>query len=95
MQTAAFGTAEPPADAPTQAPDLVLVPALAIDRQGFRLGYGGGFYDRTLARLRPRAAIGVAYEAQLVDRLPHDAFDQRVTHVATEAGLRVVPLETP
>jgi 5-formyltetrahydrofolate cyclo-ligase len=60
-------------------PDVLLVPGLSYDRAGYRLGYGGGFYDRTLAKLRkhkPVTAIGVAYQAQVVDQVvrgPHDA----------------------
>ena len=61
--------------APEVLPDVLLVPMLAFDRKGYRLGYGGGFYDRTLAKLRPLkpvTAIGVAYAAQEVDEVPHD-----------------------
>ena len=60
-----------PADtAPEVEPDVLLVPMLAFDRKGYRLGYGGGFYDRTLAKLRALkkvTAIGVAYAGQEVD----------------------------
>ena len=60
-------------------PDVVLVPLLAFDRPGHRLGYGGGFYDRTLARLRalkPIVAVGLAYDEQRVDAVPHLDYDQ-------------------
>jgi 5-formyltetrahydrofolate cyclo-ligase len=68
-------------------PDVLLVPMLAFDRKGYRLGYGGGFYDRTLAKLRtlkPVVAIGVAYHAQAVDDVPHDSHDQPLDFIMTE-----------
>ena len=57
-------------------PDVLLVPMLAFDAKGYRLGYGGGFYDRTLEKLRALktvVAIGVAYGAQMVDEVPRGA----------------------
>ncbi|MGL4526293.1 MAG: 5-formyltetrahydrofolate cyclo-ligase [Aestuariivirga sp.] len=77
----------PLAAAPEVLPDLLLVPGLSFDRRGFRLGYGGGFYDRTLAKLRavkPVTAIGVAYHAQIVDEVVRDAFDAPLDYVMTE-----------
>jgi 5-formyltetrahydrofolate cyclo-ligase len=71
-------------------PDLILVPLLAFDAGCYRLGYGGGFYDRTLADLRARRpvrAIGLAYAAQEMAEVPHGPDDQRLDAVATEAGL--------
>ena len=68
-------------------PDVLLVPGLSFDRKGYRLGYGGGFYDRTLAKLRavkPVTAIGVAYHAQIVDEVARDAFDAPLDFVMTE-----------
>jgi 5-formyltetrahydrofolate cyclo-ligase len=56
---------------------------------GYRLGYGGGFYDRTLARLRavkPIVAVGLAYDAQRVDSVPHHDYDQRLDWVLTPTG---------
>jgi 5-formyltetrahydrofolate cyclo-ligase len=79
----------PPEDSPGVVPDVLVVPLLAFDRAGYRLGYGGGFYDRTLARLReikPVVAVGMAYAAQEVPLVPHDANDQRLDFVMTEAG---------
>lgn len=68
--------------------DAVLVPGLAFDRAGVRLGYGGGHFDRLLARLRPGVPrIGVAFGAQLVERLPAEPHDQPVTVVVTETGV--------
>jgi 5-formyltetrahydrofolate cyclo-ligase len=68
-------------------PDVLLVPLLAFDRRGYRLGYGGGFYDRTLEKLRklkPVTAIGVAYHAQMVDQVPVGEFDAPLDFVMTE-----------
>jgi 5-formyltetrahydrofolate cyclo-ligase len=63
---------------------------LAYDRRGFRLGQGGGYYDRTLAAMRRTGAVqavGVAYAAQIVPDLPADPWDQAMDAIATEAGL--------
>lgn len=83
---------EPPAEAPRVAPGLILVPLLAFDATGHRLGYGGGYYDRTLAELRagpgPITAIGIAYAGQEIAAIPHEANDQRLDMVLTELGLR-------
>lgn len=68
-------------------PDVLLVPGLLYDRKGYRLGYGGGFYDRTLVKLRrmkPVTAIGVAYHAQLVDEVPRGDYDQPLDFIMTE-----------
>lgn len=90
-----FGTREPPKDAPDIVPDLLIVPLLAFDADGWRLGYGGGYYDRTLAGLRAErtvTAVGVAFAAQQVDAVPHGGSDQRLDWVVTEeAALRVAP----
>jgi 5-formyltetrahydrofolate cyclo-ligase len=70
-------------------PDVLLVPMMAFDALGFRLGYGGGFYDRTLETLRAKktiTAIGVAYSAQEVDSVIHDRHDQALDYVLTEKG---------
>jgi 5-formyltetrahydrofolate cyclo-ligase len=73
--------------APEVVPDVLLVPMLAFDRKGFRLGYGGGFYDRTLEKLRELkkvVAIGVAYHAQMVDEVPVGIHDAPLDYVMTE-----------
>ena len=80
-----FGTARP--DGPVGRPDWLLVPLLAFDRAGRRLGYGGGFYDRTLPTLPGALAIGCAYAAQEMDEVPADAYDARLNAVATELGV--------
>lgn len=85
----AFGV-EVPVDGALMVPEVVIVPMLAYDRAGFRLGYGGGFYDRSLAALRANGAclaIGFAYAAQLAETLPLDPFDQVLDMVVTEDGV--------
>jgi 5-formyltetrahydrofolate cyclo-ligase len=84
-----FGLLEPEAAAPELSPRLLLVPLLAADAAGYRIGYGAGYYDLTLQRLRAGGqilAIGVAYEAQRVARLPRDGHDQPLDWLLTEAG---------
>ena len=79
-----------PADGAWIEPDVLIVPLLAFDARGYRLGYGGGYYDRTLQGLRarrPTVAIGFAFAAQQVNKVPIDAFDQRLDAVVTETGL--------
>ncbi|MCW3782162.1 5-formyltetrahydrofolate cyclo-ligase [Defluviimonas salinarum] len=69
-------------------PDVLIVPLLAFDRRGYRLGYGGGFYDRTLEGLRARksvTAIGFAFAAQEVDEVPIEPTDQPLDLIVTEA----------
>ncbi|MCC6467625.1 MAG: 5-formyltetrahydrofolate cyclo-ligase [Alphaproteobacteria bacterium] len=82
-----FGTSIPPQEAEAIVPDLLIVPLLAFDRQGWRLGYGGGFYDRTLAELRRHGtplAVGVGYAGQEVAAVPHADYDQRLDWMVTE-----------
>jgi 5-formyltetrahydrofolate cyclo-ligase len=84
-----WGIREPAADAPEVFPDILIVPLLAFDRRGYRLGYGGGYYDRTIARLRaikPIAAIGIAFAAQQIDQVPATPRDERLDLVLTESG---------
>ena len=83
----AFGIHEPLAIWPRATPNVLLVPLLAFDRCGHRLGYGGGFYDRTLARLNV-PAIGIAYAGQEVASLPRQAHDRTLDMVLTEQGTR-------
>lgn len=88
-----FGTSVPTAAAIVVVPRVLLVPLLAFDARGFRLGYGGGYYDRTLAALRRTGdvlAIGVAFAAQEIDQVPCEDFDERLDLIATERGL-IVP----
>jgi len=81
-----------PAESVVVVPQVLIVPLLAFDARGFRLGYGGGFYDRTLALLRaagPVTALGFAYGAQELPEVPTDAYDQRLDGIVTEDGLRL------
>ncbi|QJA06580.1 5-formyltetrahydrofolate cyclo-ligase [Thermosulfurimonas marina] len=85
-----FGILEPPAEnpeIPPEAAQLVLVPGLAFDPQGRRLGYGGGFYDRLLSRTQG-FRLALAFECQIVERVPTEAHDLRVEAILTEKGLR-------
>jgi 5-formyltetrahydrofolate cyclo-ligase len=66
---------------------VIFVPLLAFDGHGNRLGYGGGFYDRSLAARPGCEAIGFGYEAQRVELVPHEAFDRPLPRIVTEAGL--------
>jgi len=87
LQPGAYGIHEPLAHWPRAMPDVLLVPLLAFDLHGYRLGYGGGYYDRTLAALPKARAIGIAYAGQRMDFLPHDAHDYPLHAVLTETGL--------
>jgi 5-formyltetrahydrofolate cyclo-ligase len=79
-----FGTSVPaPSHAETQ-PTILLVPLLAFDGRCFRLGYGKGHYDRAIAALGPALTIGVAFEAQRVERVPIEGHDAALDLVATE-----------
>ena len=81
-----------PAEGAWIEPEILIVPLLAFDARGYRLGYGGGFYDRTLEGLRakrPTIAIGFAFAAQEVGEVPIDGTDQRLDAIITETGLRL------
>ena len=80
-----FGTERPEGE--VLVPEFLLVPLLAFDRFGRRLGYGGGYYDRTLAALPGAVSVGCAFAAQEVDCVPSDAHDVRLSAVVTEAAL--------
>jgi 5-formyltetrahydrofolate cyclo-ligase len=72
-------------------PDILFVPLLAVDRAGHRLGYGGGYYDRTLRQLRARKpiiAIGLAFDAQIIDAVPHLDYDEGLDALFTPSGYR-------
>lgn len=87
LQPGPYGTVQPADEADLVDPQLLLVPMLAFDRSGRRLGYGGGFYDRTLGALRGRfavQAIGIAYAEQEVAAVPAGPEDARLDGVVTE-----------
>jgi len=74
---------------PAATPDIVLAPLAAADRAGYRLGYGGGYFDRTLAALQPPPlCIGVGFDLCLVDSVFPHQFDVKLDFLVTESGLR-------
>lgn len=93
---AAYGTSVPPPEAPEIEPQILLIPLLAFDREGWRLGYGGGYYDRTLKALRrgqgqgewPGLAAGLAYADQETVRVPRGPRDQPLDWIVTESAAR-------
>jgi 5-formyltetrahydrofolate cyclo-ligase len=80
-----FGTMVPAGE--PMAPDVLLIPLLAFDPAGRRLGYGGGYYDRTLAALPGRFRLGCGFAAQQVDEVPIGPYDCPLDAVATELGV--------
>ena len=88
------GIGEPPSTAPSVVPDVLLVPLLLVDAQGYRLGYGAGHYDRTIAVLRRSkrvVAAGVGFEGQKVSMLPREAHDIPLDWLVTERGVTRFP----
>lgn len=87
LTKADFGIKQPAESAEILNPDIVLVPLVGVDKELHRLGYGGGFYDATLANLKNEnkqvVAIGLAYDFQLVDMLPHEAHDYPLDRIVT------------
>ena len=87
---AKFGTCEPSEDKHILEPDVILAPLLAFDGNGFRLGYGGGFYDRTIEKLRqnkPVLVYGIAYAAQVMPQVVKGPYDQPLDAIITELGV--------
>jgi 5-formyltetrahydrofolate cyclo-ligase len=85
-----MGTYEPVPHAPSAVPDFTFVPLAAFDRRGFRIGYGGGYYDATLAHLRatnPGPAVGIAFSCQEIDAVPDEPHDQPLDLILTEREL--------
>ncbi len=87
----AYGIVEPHCDSPVVEPDrvdLILVPCVACDRRGYRLGYGGGFYDRLLStpEWKGKPTIGVVFEFAIVSELAIDPWDQPLQKICTERG---------
>jgi 5-formyltetrahydrofolate cyclo-ligase len=88
LYEAGFGTLAPSDLAPRCEPDLILMPLLGFDKAGTRLGYGGGYYDRTLATLRKRPMlVGLAFSAQAFEHIPRDTHDIPLDAVVTENGV--------
>lgn len=91
LKPGAFNIPEPQADLPIAHPRILLVPLLAFDARGHRLGYGGGYYDRTLEALRAKGsvrAIGIAYSGQQIENVPDENHDHLLDMVVTEIGIR-------
>lgn len=83
-------TLQPPSTGERLIPEIILVPLLAFDSEGYRLGQGGGFYDRTLETLKREEpgllAIGVGFACQRMDHVPRDRYDQQLDMIVTEEG---------
>ncbi|ODT68083.1 MAG: 5-formyltetrahydrofolate cyclo-ligase [Pelagibacterium sp. SCN 63-23] len=89
LYEAGFGTLAPSDLAPRAIPDLVLMPLLGFDASGTRLGYGGGYYDRTLETLvRKPMLVGLAFAAQEISHVPREAHDVPLDAIVTENGVR-------
>jgi 5-formyltetrahydrofolate cyclo-ligase len=87
LERGQWGIREPTPDAPEVAPDILLVPLLAFDRAGYRIGYGAGYYDLTINALHARktvTAVGIAFAAQEVGKIPTTPRDARLDLVLTE-----------
>jgi 5-formyltetrahydrofolate cyclo-ligase len=87
LEAGVFGTLHPSPKREVVEPDALIVPLLAVDEEGWRLGYGGGFYDRTLEALRAKkkiTAVGVGFNDQLMPEVPHGPSDQRLDWLLTD-----------
>jgi 5-formyltetrahydrofolate cyclo-ligase len=94
LQQGKYGIFEPHPDSPTLQPDqvdLILVPAVACDYRGYRLGYGGGFYDRMLSSVEwaSKPTIGIVFEEAYLPQLPIDDWDKPLQGVCTESSLKI------
>lgn len=86
LETGDFGVSVP-TEGGWRVPNVLIVPMVGFDGSCARLGYGGGFYDRTLAGLADATAVGLAFEAQRVEALPQEETDIRMQYVITDAGV--------
>lgn len=87
LEDGVFNTKHPVAEAPTVVPDVILAPMLGFTMAGYRLGYGGGFYDRTLVTMPGTRFIGFAFMGQMLDDMPVEKHDIPVEAVITETGI--------
>ena len=96
LEVGHYGIREPRADhlrvVPPGEIDAVLVPAVAFDRRGYRVGYGGGYYDRFLPKVPRAARIGVVFACQIVPGVPIDRYDVQVERIMTEEGI-IIPAD--
>ena len=86
-----YGTLQPHRSSAFITPDILMIPLLAFDAEGGRLGYGGGYYDRTLSELRKKkeiTAVGIAYAGQEINEVPTCPNDQRLDWIVTETGVK-------
>lgn len=94
LETGHYGIREPKAESLRVVPpgeiEAVLVPAVAFDRQGYRVGYGGGYYDRFLPKVPRAAKIGAVFACQIVPEVPIDRYDVQVERIVTEEGV-IIP----
>ncbi len=102
LEPGAYGIPEPDESAEKvdvlkfPAETVIVVPGLAFSKDGCRLGRGRGFYDRYISRIKaagknqPSALVGLCFDCQIVESVPHDALDIRVSHIASESGLIVI-----
>lgn len=93
VEPGAFGTSHPPETHEIMVPQVLIVPLVGFDRHGSRIGYGGGFYDRTLAELRgqgPVTAIGLAWAGQELADIPVEPTDEPLDAIVTDRGILVV-----
>jgi len=89
LDSGPLGTSQPPGTLPEITPEVLVVPLVAFDARMNRLGYGGGYYDRTLQMLRktiPVVAIGLAWEVQRLAAIPAESFDQPLDMIVTDVG---------
>ncbi len=89
LEKGSYGIPEPKREfrrpVPLEEADVVLIPGVAWDRSGYRIGYGAGYYDRSINALRTRMLkVGLAYEFQLIPKVPRSRYDRRVEKIATE-----------
>lgn len=92
LEKSAYGILEPFEDESLEVKEIgskaiCILPALAFDKNGYRLGYGGGYYDRFLAEHSSLITVGICYSRNICDQLVHNEFDQRAAYVATENNL--------
>lgn len=97
LQKGTYGIQEPAPEfyrpVPSQEVDLVLVPGAVFDYDGYRIGYGGGYYDNLLAGLQSALPLGLAFEMQLIERLPREDHDRPVEKLITEERTRMITSE--
>lgn len=87
LERGVFNTRHPLSDAPMVVPDIMFVPGLAFDKEGYRIGYGGGFYDRTMELYSQSRAIGFAFSDQIIDDVPRAEHDRKLEAIITNTSV--------